>query len=152
MDAEITEKQSSDIVDVVFTKGELISIDPVYAGFYPQAETQILNKNNIIEKEQEIMNTKEVKEETIVAKDVKEEIAATNETPVAETKEEDTNMSIKNVKLEEVSTLETREVEQVKIDNLQQARNVLSNETFNTLQAKAAQASEKISLESIHSK
>ena len=152
LDAEITEKQSSDVVDVVFTKGELISIDPVYAGFYPQAETQILNKNNTIEKEQEIMNTKELKEETIVAKDIKEEIATTNETPVAETKEEDTNMSIKNVKLEEVSTLETREVEQVKIDNLQQARNVLSNETFNTLQAKAAQASEKISLESIHSK
>ena len=151
LDAEITEKQSSDVVDVVFTKGELISIDPVYAGFYPQAETQILNKNNIIEKEQEIMNTKEIKEETIVAKDIKEEIA-TNETQVAETKEEDANMSIKNVKLEEVSTLETREVEQVKIDNLQQARNVLSNETFNTLQAKAAQASEKISLESIHSK
>lgn len=152
LDAEITEKQSSDVVDVVFTKGELISIDPVYAGFYPQAETQILNKNNIIEKEQEIMNTKEVKEETIVAKDIKEEAATINETPQAETKEEDTNMSIKNVKLEEVSTLETREVEQVKIDNLQQARNVLSNETFNTLQAKAAQASEKISLESIHSK
>ena len=151
LDAEITEKQSSDVVDVVFTKGELISIDPVYAGFYPQAETQILNKNNVVEKEQEIMNTKEIKEETIVAKDIKEEIA-TNETQVAETKEEDTNMSIKNVKLEEVSTLETREVEQVKIDNLQQARNVLSNETFNTLQAKAAQASEKISLESIHSK
>ena len=85
------------------------------------------------------MNTKEVKEETIVAKDVQEESATTNETPVAEMKEEDTNMSIKNVKLEEVSTLETREVEQVKIDNLQQARNVLSNETFNTLQAKAAQ-------------
>ena len=152
LDAEITEKQSSDIVDVVFTKGELISIDPVYAGFYPQAETQILNKNNIIEKEQEIMNTKEIKEETIVAKDIKEETATINETPIAETKEEDTNMSIKNVKLEEVSTLETREAEQVKIDNLQQARNVLSNETFNTLQAKAAQASEKISLESIHSK
>ena len=157
IDAEVVQRQSSDVIDVIFTKGELISIDPVYAGFYPQAETQIITKevpleNVNQEREEEIMKDPKDIEEPILENANEEKIEEVIEQPMTlEEKKEEVEM--KEIKLEEITTLETREKELNKIDALQSARNNSLNETFNVLQSRVSQAQEdEINLESIHSK
>lgn len=134
LDVDIIQKQSSDVTDVVFTKGELISIDPVYEGFYPQATTQIISKE------------KEIKMNEIKSTEKFEEELQTTETETEEIKED----KVESVKLTETTNFETVEKEQTKINQLHQARGVVANETVNFLHTVATKS--ELDLKQIQSK
>lgn len=66
----IEEEQKKDDIDleIVYKKGQLISIDPVYKGFFPQCETSIEYKEELI-KEDNSMSENIIKEELVEKKD-----------------------------------------------------------------------------------
>lgn len=64
-------------LEVIYTRGELLSIDPVYKGFYPQCETSVSrNEAELILEEEMPLNEKEI---SVAQEDVKVESNAKTE-------------------------------------------------------------------------
>lgn len=112
-DVSYTQHQSSDkdknpLMEIVYNEGELISIDPVYQGFYPQDKIEVLTKEatmpdtniqDIIDNE-EIINETETKEvidnEEVITKDIN-------------------TQEVIQKSIEDISKIDTKEIEKTKI-------------------------------------
>ena len=93
--------------EIIFKKGKLISIDPVYKGFYPQCETsiQMKGKKEMSTENQEletkVEKTEELKVETKVEKTENQEL----ETKVEKTEEPKVEVKVEKASKEEIDEI-----------------------------------------------
>ncbi|MCU9934738.1 hypothetical protein NWE61_06725 [Mycoplasmopsis felis] len=107
LEIEINEIENNNDLqtEIIYKKAKLISIDPVYEGFYPQDKCRVYDKNNI----DTLEYLAQQKEQEMKAEELKDEILQnTQETQNTETETKEETNDLQNSTNAEVEQLNAR--------------------------------------------